>query len=54
VARWAAIAVAKLTECGIALGPDVDARDADVVRSAAPQRFVVIAEREQQVNGALV
>jgi len=52
VARRAAVAVAELVELRILLGPRVDARDADVIGSLAPQRLVVIAEREQDVLGS--
>jgi len=50
VPRWAPVAVAKLRERGIAVGPGVDARATDVVGSFAMEGLVVITEREQQVN----
>ena len=50
VARRPSVAVAKLAERGIALRPDVDAAVTDVIRGAAPQRLVVIAECEQDVS----
>ena len=49
VARWAAIAVAKRAERGVALGPHVDPLLADRFGGAAPARLVVVAQREQQV-----
>jgi hypothetical protein len=49
VARRPAIAVAELAERRVALGPHLDPLPADVVGGLAPQRLVVIAEREQEV-----
>jgi hypothetical protein len=49
VARRAAVAVAELAKRWIALGPRSDAAAPDVVGGLAPQRLVVIAQREQDV-----
>ena len=46
----ASIAVAKLAERGIVVGPCVDPRVADVIRSAVPQGLVVVAKCEQDVS----
>src|SRR5262249_54527384 len=50
MARRPSVAVAELAERGVALGPRVDAAVADVVGGAAPQRLVVVAQREQDVS----
>src|SRR5205085_421145 len=47
--RRPAVRVAELGEARIVLRPRIDARAADLLRSTAPQRLVVIAQREQQV-----
>ena len=49
VARRATIAVAELAERRVALGPGIDPADSDVVGRVAPQRLVVVAQREQDV-----
>jgi hypothetical protein len=49
MARRPAIAVAELAERRVALGPRVDPAPADVVGGLAPQRLVVIAQREQEM-----
>ncbi len=50
VARWPSIAVTKLTQRRVVIGPRVDTRIAYIIRSAVPQRFVVIAKCEQDVS----
>src|SRR5215831_6458083 len=50
LARRPAVAVAKLVEPRVRLRPRVEARAADFFGSTAPQRLVVIAQREQQVT----
>jgi hypothetical protein len=50
MARRSAVAVAKLSECGVALGPGIDASLADVLGGTAPQWLVVVAQREQDVS----
>jgi len=47
VSRRPTVAISKLTELGIVVGPCVDARFRNVVGSAVMMRFVVVAEREQ-------
>ena len=53
VTRRTTVAVAKLLQRRIALGPGIDARDADLVGRVPPQRLVVITERDQEVLRAL-
>jgi hypothetical protein len=50
VARRSTVAVAKARrELRVALGPGIDTRASDLVAGTAPQRLVVIAQREQHV-----
>jgi hypothetical protein len=47
VSRWPTVAISKLTELGIVVGPRVDTRLRNVVGSTVMMRLVVVAEREQ-------
>ena len=53
VPRGATIAVTKLAERRIVIGPGVDAGGPDLVGSAVPQRFIVVAKCEQDVSGTV-
>jgi len=53
VARRSPIAVAERCERGIAIGPGIDPRGADLVGGTVPQGLVVIAECEKNASGAV-